>query len=671
MASGTALVYDEEMMSYKLLWDDPECAIEVPERLSASYEKLQHYDLVKRCVRIPVREASEEEITLVHSQEYLEVVKTTPTMNEEELKETSQKYIAAYFHQNSYRCAKLSLGGTLQLIDVVMSGEARNGMALIRPPGHHSQRSESNGFCIFNNVAIAAEYAKKKYKLQRILIVDWDVHHGQGIQYIFEDDPSVLYFSWHRFEHKAFWPNLRESDYDAVGTGKGTGFNINLPWNKIGMRNADYVAAFFHVLLPLAFEFNPELVLVSAGYDSGIGDPEGRMCATPECFSHLTHLLMHLAGGKLCVVLEGGYHLRSLSESVSMTVRTLLGDPVPRLSGEMSPCHSALESIQNVRAAHAPYWQCLLHEGTKLVQEPSTKSQPAADLLTPEQQRLHTAEINDFLESHMKEILHPTPPIRTCAVVPKGHVLVLPATVQVEGNTVPMEETDRFSSGFHNELLKQENMVNSLGKMFTTLHKIVDNQINNGIVISLDTSLSAAIASQRVLSLGLHRVLHVNIGDLNTKPVIDYDGKTLLLNICGELPVENINSKYIVSLKWRECPDEGSSFVYVLLHCILPLAYSYQPDFIIVAAGSNRSIGTTDICLLTSMLQGLAEGRLLAIVPDTEPKLAEALASILVGSSTATGFGSYKSSKKENVQSLKEKLLHLQKEWKMLQCCVD
>ncbi|KAG8577411.1 hypothetical protein GDO81_010169 [Engystomops pustulosus] len=318
MASGTALVYDEEMMSYQLLWDDPECAIEVPERLSSSYKRLQDYGLVNRCVQLPIREATEDEITLVHSPEYLEVVKKTQTMDVDELKETSKKFIAAYFHQKSYRCAKLSLGGTLQLVDAVMSGDVQNGMALIRPPGHHSQRSESNGFCVFNNVAVAAEYAKSKYNVQRILIVDWDVHHGQGIQYIFENDPSVLYFSWHRYEHGSFWPNLSESDYDSIGKGRGTGFNVNLPWNQ----------------------FNPQLVLFSAGYDSGIGDPEGRMCATPECFSHLTHMLMHLAGGRICIILEGGYHLRSLSESVSMTLRTLLKDPIPRLSGEMIPCYS-------------------------------------------------------------------------------------------------------------------------------------------------------------------------------------------------------------------------------------------------------------------------------------------------------------------------------------------
>ncbi|XP_075713309.1 polyamine deacetylase HDAC10 isoform X3 [Rhinoderma darwinii] len=563
MVSGTALVYDEEMMNYRLLWDDPECAIEVPERLSSSYKRLQDYDLVNRCVLLPVREATEEEITLVHSPEYLDVVKSTQTMDIDELKKTSKKYTAAYFHQNSYRCAKLSLGGTLQLVDAVMSGDAQNGMALIRPPGHHSQRSESNGFCVFNNVAVAAEYAKIKYKVQRILIVDWDVHHGQGIQYIFEDDPSVLYFSWHRYEHGSFWPNLSESDYDFIGKGRGTGFNVNLPWNQIGMGNADYIAAFLHVLLPVAFEFNPELVLVSAGYDSGIGDPEGRMCATPECFSHLTHMLMHLAGGKLCMILEGGYHLRSLSESVSMTVRTLLGDPVPRLSGNMTPCYSV----------------------------------------------------------------------------------------------------------FNQDLLN-ENLLNSVGKMLPALEKLVNRKTRNCITLSPNASLSAAVAVQQVLRLGSERVLCILIGDVDMKPEITNDGKTMCLTISGDKMLEKTISQFQTFIKWKEGPHEGNSFFYALFRFLLPLAYSYQPDLITLAIESSRSIGTKDIALLTSLLQGLADGAILAIVTEADKDVIEALSNVLV-SCASMFFGPYKPPAKECIQSLTQELTVMQTYWSMLQCLAN
>uniref|UniRef100_A0A673HWJ3 Histone deacetylase domain-containing protein n=1 Tax=Sinocyclocheilus rhinocerous TaxID=307959 RepID=A0A673HWJ3_9TELE len=349
MASGSALIFDEEMSRYKLLWKDPVCEIEVPERLTVSYEALKTHGVTQRCKQLPVRQATEQEILLAHSEEYLEAVKQTPKMSVEELMAFSKQYSDVYFHQNIYHCAKLAVGATLQLVDSVVKREVRNGMALVRPPGHHSQRSAANGFCVFNNVAIAALHATKNYNLKRVLIVDWDIHHGQGVQYCFEEDPSVLYFSWHRYENQTFWPNLPESDYTSVGKGKGCGFNINLPWNKVGMTNSDYLAAFFHVLLPVAYEFDPELVLVSAGFDSAIGDPEGEMCAIPEIFAHLTQLLMPLAAGKMCVVLEGGYNLTSLAQSVCQTVQTLLGDPAPRLSGLTAACESALESIQNVR----------------------------------------------------------------------------------------------------------------------------------------------------------------------------------------------------------------------------------------------------------------------------------------------------------------------------------
>uniref|UniRef100_A0A8C7I5D3 Histone deacetylase 10 n=1 Tax=Oncorhynchus kisutch TaxID=8019 RepID=A0A8C7I5D3_ONCKI len=357
------------IFSTEVMWSgSPACKIEVPERLTVSHTALQEEGLAERCVSVPIRQATDAEILLAHSEEYLEAVKKTPHMSLDELRTFTQQYGDVYFHPNIYHCAKLAIGATLQLVDSVMTGKVRNGMALVRPPGHHSQRSAANGFCVFNNVAIAAHYAKKQYDIKRVLIVDWDVHHGQGVQFAFEDDPSVLYFSWHRYEHQGFWPNLRESDYDSVGKEKGSGFNINVPWNKVGMENSDYLSVFFHVLLPIAYEFSPDLVFVCAGFDSAIGDPEGHMCATPDIFAHLTHLLKSLAGGKLCAVLEGGYNLTSLAQSVCQTVQTLLGDPAPQTSELNGPCESALESIQCVRSAHKPYW---IRNGLALVPDVS------------------------------------------------------------------------------------------------------------------------------------------------------------------------------------------------------------------------------------------------------------------------------------------------------------
>ncbi|XP_048465912.1 polyamine deacetylase HDAC10 [Rhincodon typus] len=453
MALRTGLIYNEQMKNYSLLWDFPVCSIEKPERLSASLEKLKYYGLVERCIPLTVREAVEEEILLVHSLDYIEAVKSTVSMNIEELKAFSYNYNDVYFHPNSYHCAKVALGATLQLVDAVMLGKVRNGMALVRPPGHHSHKSEACGFCIFNNVAIAAKYAKEKHGAKRILIVDWDVHHGQGTQYTFEEDPTVLYFSWHRYENQQFWPNLRDSDYNAIGKGKGAGFNVNIPWNKAGMENADYLAAFFYVLLPMAYEFNPELILVSAGYDTAIGDPEGEMCATPECFAHLTQLLMPLANGKLCVVLEGGYNLRSLSESICMTVRALLGDPVPPLVGEIVPCISAIESIQNVKAVHQPYWKFLKYQDV-LINETQLKKQnfgfegsdsESSTVTSKEEKKVPTdsdvsQDFEEFMDSHMKKVLLLAPAVRTALAGCGEKLNKLDQCLKVEERKITIEE---------------------------------------------------------------------------------------------------------------------------------------------------------------------------------------------------------------------------------------
>ncbi|XP_068021916.1 polyamine deacetylase HDAC10 isoform X2 [Melanerpes formicivorus] len=613
MASGTALVYDEEMTTHKLLWSDPVCDIEVPERLSSSYEQLKRYHLVERCVHVPAREGSEEEILLVHSSEHLEVAKSTQTMNEEELKRVSGNYDAFFFHPNTYHCARLAVGATLQLVDAVMSGKVCNGMALVRPPGHHSQRNAANGFCLFNNVAIAAEYAKLKYGLQRILVVDWDVHHGQGTQYIFEEDPSVLYFSWHRYEHQEFWPSLKESDYHAVGLGKGTGFNINLPWNKIGMENSDYLAAFFHVLLPMAFEFDPQLVLVSSGYDSGIGDPEGQMNATPEVFAHLTYFLKQLANGKLCVILEGGYHLKSLSESVCMTVKTLLGDPIPQITGEMAPCLSAVESIQNVRAAHKPYWKWLMYEDTSFLQNLSTKSH-LLKKANPSSSTEHesqitniseTARVERFLERHMTNVLFPVPPIKT-------------ATTDSKGSTY----------------LHSVHLVKEMDK----------------------TELKALV-----------RVLCIFVGDMQIIPNTE-DRKILTIHICEKEQTGKSSSKHYISLNWKE-DAEGNDFFFAVLGFILPVAYSYQPNLTVIAVGPNRSLGINGISLLFALLQGLAESRIFAVIEDKDINLMQSVAKILLGASTPH-FGVYVPPTQEKVNKMKILRDQFQKEWKMLQCSV-
>ncbi|XP_043569683.1 polyamine deacetylase HDAC10 isoform X2 [Chiloscyllium plagiosum] len=624
MALRTGLVYNEQMENYSLLWDFPVCSIEKPERLSASHEKLKYYGLLERCIPLSVREATEEELLLVHSLDYIEDVKSTVSMNVEELKTFSYNYNDVYFHPNSYHCAKVALGATLQLVDAVMLGKVRNGMALVRPPGHHSQKSKACGFCIFNNVAIAAKYAKEKYGAKRILIVDWDVHHGQGTQYTFEEDPSVLYFSWHRYENQQFWPNLKDSDYSAIGKGKGAGFNVNVPWNKTEMENVDYLAAFFYVLLPMAYEFNPELILVSAGFDTAIGDPEGEMCATPECFAHLTHLLMPLANGKLCIVLEGGYNLRSLSESVCMTVRALLGDPMPPLVGEIVPCISAIESVQNVRAVHQPYWKFLKYQDV-LINETQPKKQnfgfdesdsESSTVTSTEEKKVPTGsdvnqDFEEFMDSHMKKVLISAPAIRTAFAGCVEKLTKLDQCLKVEERKITIEEAGILCSAGDYTHPMVEHLLLSLGKIFPLIDKIMQREARNGIVVS-STQLAGVSAARYALRVGANRIFLLLLGEANIPIDIQEDEKILVLQINGK-QYEKKLSKYYIPVCWKEDNEWDGDLLYSLCEVILPLTYGYRPELVILVVGSNIGIQANTIAHVTHLLQVLAQGRILVI----------------------------------------------------------
>ncbi|XP_037919448.1 histone deacetylase 6 isoform X1 [Hermetia illucens] len=354
----TGIVYDESMSEHRCLWrpNHPEC----PQRFISIIERCNELKLFDRCKRIPQRKATKEEILLKHSEEHYETLKSTSgSTDAAHLEDLCSHYDDAYIHPCTFETAKLAAGCTIDLVNNIMSGKVQNGMAIIRPPGHHAMKSESNGYCIFNNVAIAAQHALDNLKLNRILIVDWDVHHGQGTQQLFYDDPRVVYFSIHRFEYGTFWPNLHQSDFDYIGSGKGEGFNFNLPLNKKGMTNGDYMAIFQQILLPVAVEFQPELIIISAGYDAAIGCPEGEMEITPAFYSHLLNPLLSLANGRVAVVLEGGYCIESLAEGAALTLRSLLGDPCPNFEPLDTPCESIQDSILNCIYAHRPYWKCL------------------------------------------------------------------------------------------------------------------------------------------------------------------------------------------------------------------------------------------------------------------------------------------------------------------------
>lgn len=348
------------MDKHRCLWD--ENYEEKPERFTSILERIKDLGLDERCELLTPRSATEEEILLIHSREYLDKIKSTSGLQDVvKLEELSSEFDAVYFHPDTYDLALLSAGSGLDLVTQVVKGELKNGFALIRPPGHHAMYSEACGYCFFNNIAIAAKHATDDLGLERVLIVDWDVHHGQATQYSFDEDPRVFYMSIHRYEHGAFWPELIESNSNWIGVSEGLGYNCNIPLNETGIHDKDYLAIFHNVILPLAYRFNPQLVLISAGYDAAIGCPEGEMRVSPATYAHMCHSLMSLAEGKVCVFLEGGYCIESLSEAAALTLKCLLGDPCPKILPlpKLKLHKSLLESVLDTISAIRNSWEGL------------------------------------------------------------------------------------------------------------------------------------------------------------------------------------------------------------------------------------------------------------------------------------------------------------------------
>uniref|UniRef100_A0AAQ5ZG52 Protein deacetylase HDAC6 n=1 Tax=Amphiprion ocellaris TaxID=80972 RepID=A0AAQ5ZG52_AMPOC len=333
---------------------------EQPQRIFKIFSKHQQLGLVDRCQRIPARLATEEELSMCHR--YAHQMKATAAMKPRELHKLGDEFNSIYINNQSFQSAQLAAGGCFSAVDSILGGQVSNGVAIVRPPGHHAEMDAPCGFCFFNTAALAAHYAQKisHDPLLRVLILDWDVHHGNGTQHMFEDNDSILYISLHRYDNATFFPSSEDAAVDRVGVAKGEGFNVNVAWSGGRMGDSDYLAAFHHIVMPIATEFNPSLVLVSAGFDAARGDPLGGYHVTPEGYAHLTHMLMSLAGGRVLLILEGGYNLSSISDSMTMCTSVLLGDPPPSLARPLPPPHrSAVATINEVIRHHAPYWRTL------------------------------------------------------------------------------------------------------------------------------------------------------------------------------------------------------------------------------------------------------------------------------------------------------------------------
>lgn len=265
-----------------------------------------------------------------------------------------------YLSKNSPMCARLSAGGAIEACRAILNSQIKNAIAVIRPPGHHAEHDTAMGFCFFNNVPIAAKACQKEFgeKCRKILILDWDVHHGNGVQQAFYDDPNVLYISLHVHQGGRFYPSGDYGDHLHCGEGRGLGKNVNIPWKMAGMTDGDYLYAFQQIVMPIAQDFQPDLVIVSAGFDAAEGDMLGKCHVSPAGYAHMTHALMSLADGKVAVCLEGGYNLRSIAVSALAVTRTLMGEPPDRLI-QTEPTTSGVDTVKLVLRQQSKFWPCL------------------------------------------------------------------------------------------------------------------------------------------------------------------------------------------------------------------------------------------------------------------------------------------------------------------------
>ncbi|XP_073094827.1 histone deacetylase 9 isoform X1 [Manis javanica] len=379
--SATGIAYDPLMLKHQCICGSSTTHPEHAGRIQSIWSRLQETGLLSKCERIQGRKASLEEIQLVHSEHHSLLYGTNPLDGQKLdprtlLGDTSQKFFSSlpcgglgvdsdtvWNELHSSGAARMAVGCVIELASKVASGELKNGFAVVRPPGHHAEESTAMGFCFFNSVAITAKYLRDQLNISKILIVDLDVHHGNGTQQAFYADPSILYISLHRYDEGNFFPGSGAPN--EVGTGLGEGFNINIAWTgglNPPMGDTEYLEAFRTVVTPVAKEFDPDVVLVSAGFDAleGHAPPLGGYKVTAKCFGHLMKQLMTLADGHVVLALEGGHDLTAICDASEACVNALLGNELEPLAEDIlhqTPNKNAVISLQKIIEIQSKYWK--------------------------------------------------------------------------------------------------------------------------------------------------------------------------------------------------------------------------------------------------------------------------------------------------------------------------